>query len=77
LLRGRLAGAGQRRRALGFLGGVALPIVWIGMGPPMVPGARRAAAILALIVALGGELAERRLFFAAAVRPKMPGGMGS
>jgi hypothetical protein len=29
------------------------------------------------MVALAGELAERRLFFAAVVRPKMPGGVAS
>jgi len=36
-----------------------------------------AAAWLALAAVLGGELAERYLFFAAVVRPKMPGGLAS
>ena len=32
-------------------------------------------AVLALALTLAGELSERRLFFSAAVSPKMPGGV--
>jgi Fe-S-cluster-containing dehydrogenase component/DMSO reductase anchor subunit len=75
LLRGPLAGAWRLRRALGVTGGILLPALWMGLGRPMVPATGAAAATLALTVAAAGELAERVLFFAAVVRPKMPGGV--
>ncbi len=77
LLKGPLIGAWRLRRSLGIVGGILLPIAWAATGPPMVAGAGRVVAVLALVVAIAGELAERRLFFAAVVRPKMPGGPGS
>ena len=43
----------------------------------MVPAAGQATAALALLALIAGELAERYLFFAAVVRPKMPGGLAS
>lgn len=77
LLKGPLSGTWRFRRTLGFVGGILLPVLWMGLGAPMVPAAGCAASILALIVAASGEMAERTLFFAAVVRPKMPGGLAS
>jgi len=74
-LLGPLAGAAAWRVGLGVLGGLVLPAAaaacW-ATGP--AAGALGAAAFLAV---LGGEVAERFLFFAAVVRPKMPGGVAS
>ena len=44
-------------------------------GPPMSPVAGVLIAVLVLLVSLAGEALERVLFFAAVVRPKMPGGV--
>ena len=63
-----------RRLALGLVGGVIVPLaVMLQSGSR----ARTALAVGALVLSLGGELAERYLFFAAVVRPKMPGGISS
>jgi DMSO reductase anchor subunit len=75
LLKGPLAGVWRLRRTLGVTGGVLLPALWMGLGRPMIPLVGQAVAMLALTVATAGELAERVLFFAAVVRPKMPGGV--
>jgi formate dehydrogenase iron-sulfur subunit len=77
LLNGPLVGVWRLRRALAFVGGLLLPVIWIGLGPPMVPGAGQGAAVLALAALIAAELAERFLFFAAVARPKMPGGLVS
>ncbi|SIO24747.1 nitrate reductase (quinol-dependent), transmembrane subunit [Singulisphaera sp. GP187] len=71
LLRGPLAKAVALRLGLGLTGGVVLPLA---LATGAVPAA---AAWVALAAVLGGELAERYLFFAAVVRPKMPGGLAS
>lgn len=67
LLRSLLAHEAIARVVLGFVGGIVMPLTLGG----------RAGAIAALVTVLGGELVERYLFFAAVVRPKMPGGMSS
>jgi formate dehydrogenase iron-sulfur subunit len=77
LLDGPLAPAWRLRVALCVVGGIALPIYWIALGPASIPADGAAIATLAFLVAIAGELAERCLFFAAVVRPKMPGGMVS
>lgn len=68
LLVGPLKGLSLLRLGLGAIGGVVLPL--IAAGRPVLAG-------LGLVLLLGGELAERALFFMAVVRPKMPGGMPS
>lgn len=75
LLLGPLARASLLRLALGVAGGIVLPAITLGIrGEPTLRGA---VAVGALLVVLGGELAERYLFFTAVVRPKMPGGLPS
>ncbi len=66
------------RFIFGGLGGVALPALVLGLAPrahaayaPLVAVATAAMFLLCL----GGELAERYLFFAAAPPSKMPGGL--
>jgi len=69
LLTGALRHVSAARLGLGLFGGVALPLVLAATGPAP------AAAWVAFAAVMGGELAERFLFFAAVVRPKMPGGL--
>lgn len=65
------------RFALGFLGGVAMPLFLIARDTTSTDG----DAVLTIMVAmlfsacLLGELLERYLFFAAAQGPRMPGGL--
>jgi Fe-S-cluster-containing dehydrogenase component/DMSO reductase anchor subunit len=65
------------RFACGALGGLALPLLWLGAGRaldrPTPGGAALAIVMLALVAA--GELLERYLFFAAAPPSRMPGGL--
>jgi Fe-S-cluster-containing dehydrogenase component/DMSO reductase anchor subunit len=75
LLGGPLLALGQHRRALGGVSGILLPVVWLLTGQPMLPVAGLFVAVLALGIGLAGEFTERVLFFAAVVRPKMPGGV--
>jgi DMSO reductase anchor subunit len=77
LLDGPLAPAWRLRVALCVVGGITLPLYWIALGPALIPTDGAAIATLAFLVAIAGELTERCLFFAAVVRPKMPGGMVS
>jgi Fe-S-cluster-containing dehydrogenase component/DMSO reductase anchor subunit len=72
LLRGPLAGAGRLRRRLARAGGLLLPALAMAPG-----GAAAPAAALGLATLVAAELAERFLFFAAVVRPKMPGGLAA
>jgi DMSO reductase anchor subunit len=53
--------ARRRRRAqwVVWIGGFALPLAWLGFGPPRWPG-----AVLAMAACIIGLLAERWLFFA-------------
>ncbi|WP_406700465.1 DmsC/YnfH family molybdoenzyme membrane anchor subunit [Singulisphaera sp. Ch08] len=71
LLRGPLSRVAALRLGLGLAGGAIVPLVFATVAVP------EAAAWVALAAVLGGELAERYLFFAAVVRPKMPGGLAS
>lgn len=71
LLRGPLSRVAGLRLGLGLVGGVVLPLAVAAGALPT------AAAWGALLTVLGSELAERYLFFAAVVRPKMPGGLAS
>jgi hypothetical protein len=76
LLAGPLAGPVRLRRALGVVGGVVLPALALVAsvdGRFDVPVA--VTATLALVVSIGGEIAERYLFFTAVVAPKAPGGL--
>jgi DMSO reductase anchor subunit len=66
LLTGALAAPMRWRVALGGVGGVALPAA-VTLGAPL------AVAFLGLPLLVLGELLERRLFFTAAVAPRMPG----
>jgi hypothetical protein len=63
------------RIVLGLVGGVALP--WIAVSGltsvAAVPAAPGLLFALGAVVAAGGELIERRLFFLASVAPRMPG----
>lgn len=65
------------RWGLGLAGGIALPGIMVVASAWAMPGVVTVAAVLALIASIGGELAERALFFSAVSRPKMPGGLAS
>jgi Fe-S-cluster-containing dehydrogenase component/DMSO reductase anchor subunit len=74
LLLGPLKGAEHLRRLLGLGGGIVLPLL-AALGVRVADvGLAASASVLALVAALGGEIAERYLFFAAVSRPVMPGG---
>jgi formate dehydrogenase iron-sulfur subunit len=76
LLKGRpLATIWRLRVGLCVVGGMVLPCYWLGLGPAMAAADGAAFATLAMLATTAGELVERYLFFAAVVRPKMPGGM--
>lgn len=75
LIRGALRRTAALRLGLGVLGGLVLPLVLLGAGTMLGPAGRFAVASAALLALVAGELAERYLFFAAVVRPKMPGGL--
>jgi DMSO reductase anchor subunit len=81
LMWGELSRLTQLRFFLGVLGGLVLPLVLstfvdptavtlvLGIGPVLI-------AALSCACLLGGELAERSLFFMAAASPRMPGAVG-
>jgi DMSO reductase anchor subunit len=75
LVCGPLAVPAVVRVAAGLLGGVILPLSFVEAASALSPPWRAACWALALAILLGGEVAERYLFFAAVVRPKMPGGL--
>lgn len=77
LIAGPLRRIWRLRRSLAFVGGILLPMAWITMGPPMVPGVSCCVAGISFVCLLASEMAERSLFFASVVRPKMPGGLAS
>lgn len=67
LLAGPLRGTNAVRVAAALLGGILLPLaLHLGAAPP-------AFAWPALLLCLGGEFAERSLFFRAVDAPRMPG----
>lgn len=76
LMAGLLAGVTATRFALGFSGGVALPFLLWSADVTTAPWLILAGSTLSFLAVLGGELAERYLFFTAVVRQKMPGGLG-
>ncbi len=77
LLTGDLAYAAKWRFALGLVGGVVLPTLWLAQGRQAVATDATSLAIGALqfCLLLAGELLERYLFFTAVVAPRMPGGL--
>jgi DMSO reductase anchor subunit len=75
LLAGPLARPAAGRRCLGVVGGVVLPGVTVAVIGWPGRGAAAVAAGSALLVLVLGETVERYLFFAGAVRPRMPGGL--
>ena len=59
---------------MGAIGGVILPLVFLAQKP--APGyATLGFTLWILVFAALGEFLERRIFFAAAVAPRMPGGV--
>ncbi len=79
LLLGPLRNVFKLRWFLGMLGGVVLPLIliWAGFSGAVNSQGIALATTLALVASIGGELAERYLFFTAVTRPKMPGGLSS
>ncbi|QDV35733.1 DmsC/YnfH family molybdoenzyme membrane anchor subunit [Tautonia plasticadhaerens] len=77
VIRGPLAGCWKVRVTLGLIPGVVVPLTLAGLGPGAVPGVASCLSAIALAGLIAGELLERFLFFAAASRPKMPGGLHS
>jgi hypothetical protein len=82
LLSGELAAVSKARFVAGFVGGVALPWLLLSLGEqrPTAGGFDLFMALAAASmfgVTLAGEIAERYLFFAAVVPPRMPGGPAS
>jgi formate dehydrogenase iron-sulfur subunit len=76
LMRGELSEITTARFLMGAIGGVILPLVFLTQKP--APGfATLGFTLWILIFAALGEFLERRIFFAAAVAPRMPGGVES
>jgi hypothetical protein len=75
LLRGALRRPAGLRQLLGLAGGIALPALAIAAAAWGNPGTTAAVVTLAMAATIGGELAERYLFFTAVVRPRMTGGL--
>jgi formate dehydrogenase iron-sulfur subunit len=75
LVRWALRFPALQRLMLGAAGGIAVPLMLIASGSSIDPTVRAAFATLAFVALLGGEITERYLFFAAVVKPKMPGGL--
>src|SRR5262249_46101204 len=77
LMAGALTRATKWRFALGFVGGILLPALWMGRDDPTAP----ALPLLHVVITgqfaalLAGELLERYLFFSAVVASRMPGGL--
>jgi formate dehydrogenase iron-sulfur subunit len=75
LLRGPLKHIVRGRRLLGVTGGVGFPVLAAASAFAGDRGAAAAAALMALVTAMAGELYERSLFFKASARPQMPGAL--
>jgi Fe-S-cluster-containing dehydrogenase component/DMSO reductase anchor subunit len=75
LVRWVLRGPALQRLMLGLSGGIAVPLFLLVAGTMIDPTVKAAFAVLGMLALLGGEIAERYLFFAAVVKPKMPGGL--
>jgi Fe-S-cluster-containing dehydrogenase component/DMSO reductase anchor subunit len=65
------------RFVAGAIGGVVLPLLWLGAGVALEEPTAQATvgALLILVMLIVGELCERYLFFAAAPPSRMPGGL--
>jgi formate dehydrogenase iron-sulfur subunit len=76
LLTGELAPVFKIRVICLLVGGISLPVAMIavGFGPGESGALTGSMAVLAVVLLLAGELAERYLFFTAVVAPKMPRG---
>ena len=73
LMKGELAEIATARFLMGAIGGVILPLVFLAQKP--APGfATLGVTLWILFFTALGEFLERRIFFAAAVAPRMPGG---
>jgi DMSO reductase anchor subunit len=77
LMTGDLAGAAKWRFALGAVGGLLLPALWIWQVHPSASASIVSHVLIAgqFAALLAGELLERYLFFTAVVAPRMPGGL--
>jgi formate dehydrogenase iron-sulfur subunit len=75
LLVGPLRRPAGSRRTLGVVGGAVLPALVLIGAAAANPSVTAWAAVLALAASIAGEIIERYLFFAAVVKPKMPGGL--
>ncbi len=75
LIAGPLSRVWRVRYLSAVLGAVVLPLLLAGIGQVLPAPARWILASLVLVSLLSGEIAERYLFFAAVVKPKMPGGL--
>lgn len=65
------------RFVAGAIGGVVLPLLWLGTGVMLEAPTTQAAvgSLLMLAMLIAGEFCERYLFFAAAPPSRMPGGL--
>ena len=77
LLRGPLREVVARRRLLGIAGGVVLPAVGVAAAVAGGVAPAAVAAGVGLAACVAGELLERRLFFVAVAKRRMPGGLPS
>ena len=77
LMTGDLANAVKWRFALGIVGGILWPALWLWHDRQDASGAilSHALVIGQFAALLAGELLERYLFFTAVVAPRMPGGL--
>jgi formate dehydrogenase iron-sulfur subunit len=75
LMLGELRPLTVARFALGAVGGIALPLLYLAIhdGPDVGPLFVSALALVSVTCAAAGELCERHLFFVAAAGPRMPG----
>lgn len=76
LMTGPLADVTWLRFVLGVVGGIALPLLLGTADADSNPEFLFGASLVSFLALLGGEFAERYLFFTAVVRQKMPGGLG-
>ncbi len=76
LMKGELLRFTSLRYVFGIGGGLALPGLWLALGPsPLSPGAVAVLAVSFLLL-VAGEMLERVLFFTAVSAPRMPGAVG-
>jgi formate dehydrogenase iron-sulfur subunit len=81
LIAGPLQFAWVSRLALGFLGGIAIPLAGLAnlaaFGTPFSPVVLSVWGAFVLLLTITGEILERYLFFTAVMAPKMPGAVPS